>query len=174
MFGVLKGLGKVTKIGGALKHVAPLLAAGVDFAPGGPIAKAALRAVVDVVGGDVNDPSSVEAGLDNITGAQLVELKKAEAKFEAETKKAGIDLERARLADTQDARRAHKDSWVPAALSAAIVAAFIACFLVPMFHEVKEEIIQDAIVGLGPLAGACVSYWMGSSRAGDKMMENGR
>lgn len=172
MKNIFKGLGsKFGKLASQVKQVAPLLAAGLQFAPGGPVVNAAVRAIASVVGGDPDNIGSLEAGMDRITSDDIVKLRVEEKKYAVAMKRAEVDLTKAYIGDVQDARRVNKASFVPAVLSFLIVGSFVTCFLLPMFHSVPSEIIQSAIVGLGPLAGSAVSYWMGSSRTMDNAAE---
>ena len=172
MFGALKKVGGLVR---ALKPIAPILAAGLEFAPWpAPVAKAALKKIAEAVGGDPDDPASVETALGNASSDDLVKLRQMAVRFEADLKKAQIDLEAKRIEDTQDARRSHRDSPVPAVLAFLLVGSFVAGLLVPIFLDGSDrDLVQNVIVGLGPLAGASVSYWMGSSRTSDRMAERG-
>lgn len=169
MFGIgKKSAGAFGAVAGAVGTVAPMLAKGLSFAGGGPIVGAAVKAICDIVGGDPNDPSSIEEALARADANALVELKKADARYQTELRKAEIDLDKAAIADTQDARRVHRESWVPSVVTMTLVFSFVFGLLAPLFMDnVDPETVENILLGIGPLAGGAVSYWLGSSRTQD-------
>ena len=168
---VKKGLGKLAGIAAKLRPIAPVLVKGLEYSPGGPVAAAVLDHIVKAVGGEQGDIASIEAALDAATSEQLVELKREEAKFQTLVKKADIDIENAYLADRQDARVKHRDSWVPASLALGLNGAFVFGLLAPIFLPVNEETVQNIVLGIGPVAGSAGAYYYGSSRTQNRIAE---
>ena len=177
------GLGKLGGLVGKLKHVAPILAAGVEFVPGGPVAKAAIKAVAEVVGGDPSDPSSVEAALDNANSADIVRLKQAEAKYASDLEKAKIDLAVARVEDVQDARRyGTRHGKAMPLMGFGILGSFVGCAVFVLWMVLSDggSTIEStanslifAILGyLSAMAQQVSSYYFGSSQSGDTQSEH--
>ncbi|MDE2904561.1 MAG: hypothetical protein OXQ28_00590 [Acidobacteriota bacterium] len=172
MLGALKKAGKLAGIIRLVKPVAPLLAKGLEYAPGGPVVSSTLRAICNAVGGDPADPGSIEAALENASAENLVKLKVEADRLSVQLKKAEIDLDHAYIADTQDAREKHRDSWVPAFLGILMIGAHIGSMIFVLVAGARGIALDLALVTLvvgtlGPLAGNASSYWMGSSRTQD-------
>ena len=64
-----------------------------------------------------------------------------------------------------------RDSVMPALVTSALVGSFCFALLAPIFVDVPPDVRQDILLGLAPLAGGAVSYWLGSSRTQDKVTE---
>ena len=173
MLGFLgKAGGTMGKLGTLLKPVAPLLGAAVG-GPAGSIATGmAMKALGKVLNIDPGDHSSILSGLESLTAEQLAQIKIEEKKIDAELKKAGFDLRKVEIQDVQDARRVHKESWIPATVTLLLVCSFVVGLIAPLWMEdVDSEVVENILLGIGPLAGSSVSYWLGSSRTQDRVTE---
>lgn len=177
MFGVFKGIGKIAGLAKALKPVAPVLAKGLEFAAGGPVVSAALKAISSVVGGDPEDPDSVEAALARASPDDLVKLRQEETRYEAAIRKAQIDLDAKRIEDVQHARVTNSRSPTIRLLGVAIVIGGMAIISWLIWELIKHpgEISQTAnnilFTGLGALiswANSVISYFFGSSASGEE------
>ena len=160
--------GKLKKLAKAVRPFAPALSTALSFAPGGPAVNAALKVLASATGADPNDTTAVCASVDNATVEDLVKLRQHDEQFEQSLAKAGIDLERARIADVQDAREKHAGSWMPAILSCALMGLFSAVVVHLLWNEVESsDLVLMVFSAVNTMATAALSYYVGSSRTQD-------
>jgi hypothetical protein len=148
-----------------LKTVAPVLATAV----GSPLAGLAVRTVTQAL-------SLPEATLPEVVGKavvaagpdQLLALKAADEEFAAQMKQLDVELSKAALTDTADARARQVSlrDLTPAFLSYALTAGFFGLLALTAFHPMPPENGPVVQIMLGALGGAWVqamSFFFGSS-----------
>ena len=172
-------------IGSILAGIAPTLATAVAGPAGGAVARIAVGALGDALElpKDKRDAASVEAALSAASPDQLLALRSADRAFETRMRELDIDVARLHQADRASARTMQERtrSWVPAALSfvlAAMFAAAVGGTLVVAVHpgltmQSDLQIIIGSLLGvLGTSFTAVISFWFGSSTAGERAAEH--
>lgn len=134
----------------ALKKVAPAAASAI----GGPVAGVVTQAVATALGAD-HTPSAVAQALANDPDAAV--------------KLAGIEaeVERARLEDIQDARRAGRGHWMPPTLTLIYIGMIVGCLIALLawdFPASNRDIIFTIIGAIIARFTQGGDYWLGSSR----------
>ncbi|MDK3072747.1 hypothetical protein QO034_06465 [Sedimentitalea sp. JM2-8] len=151
--------------------VAPTLATAL----GGPLAGVATRAIADqLLGKPDASPDEIEAAIAGATGADLVRLKEIEAKFAAEMKEAGVELERVAAMDRDSARarQVQMRDWTPTLLGLTIIVGFFGV-LAWIFHsglpERGGEVLLIMVGALGTMTTQVNNYFFGSTKkSGEK------
>lgn len=156
-------------------------APGIATLLGGPFAGVAVTALCGVFDIDAQ-AADVESQLANaikaMTPDQVIQMKKVDNELTAKFKEADVEIFTEEVSDRKSARDAHKDSWVPAALTLLLV---ILCGILVYFvckASIPEEnkVVMGTIVGysFGQLNQA-TQYWFGSTFGSQKktdMMSN--
>ncbi len=145
--------------------VAPTLATAL----GGPLAGVAARTIAgELLGKPDADMVELEAAITGASGADLVKLKEIEAKFAAEMKEAGVELERVAAADRDSARQrqAKMGDWTPTVLGLTIILGFFGVlawiFQYGMPAE-GREVLLIMVGALGTMTTQITNYFFGSS-----------
>jgi hypothetical protein len=147
-----------------LRTVAPTVALAVG-GPFGPIASAALSAVLGTPAGD---DKAAEAALLTATPDQLLALKKAENDFQVQMKSLGIQEERLTFDDIASARAreiAVKDS-TPTILAYMVTIGFFGALSFLLIHGTPATGGEAFLLMLGSLGTAwagIIGYFFGSS-----------
>ena len=156
-------------VGKQVADVAPLL----GTALGGP-AGAALGALVAATLGTGGSPSAVSAAVHNdpnvVTKLRELEVKDNDSlrAHVAAMAQNAADVAKAEIADVQNARLSHKDHWMPAVLTIALVLMVGAVTTGMVFVSVPETNKDVLYLIVGQLLGtfvAAVTFWIGSSRS---------
>lgn len=146
-----------TLIGSAAPLVGTLL--------GGPAGGVAGGLVASALGVE-NSPKAIEAALVDDPQA-FVKLKAMEQAYTVELQKLALEVRRAELADTQDARAQHKDHWMPSLLVLLLCAMVTGMFAALFFGEPSKDYAQVLIMIVGTVLGAFgtgIAFWLGSSK----------
>lgn len=115
-----------------------------------------------VVGAVIADKLGVAA-----TPAAVARQIEADPDAMARLAEVEADLAKAAMADTQDARQAHKGHWLPPALTLGLVAAVAALTAALFFLNIPAEnrdMLNFALGNFFGWASAAIAYWIGSSR----------
>ena len=118
-----------------------------------------------------NNPKAIEKAMDNATQEDLVKIKEAELKFEADMKKMEVDVFALETADKQDARKAFSKDWTARIIGIATIGGFLGyIFLVTLQPpEQNSEALINLVLGyLGGLASAIISFYFGASNTSNK------
>ena len=148
-----------------LKNIVGAVAPTLGTALGGPMGGMAANMIADVLGVP-NNPKSIEKGLAEATPEQMLELKKAELKFEVQMKERDVDVFKFEVADGQDARKNFSKDWTARIMGIAVVGGFMGyIFLVTLQPpEQNSEALINLVLGyLGGLASAVISFYFGAS-----------
>lgn len=153
-------------VGGIAGAVAPLLTGplGLAVSIGSQIAGAL---------GTENTPEAVAAALKNDPAAAS-QLQKWAHEEREQIRQANIQLQtlaveehKAILADRQDARKQHKDHWMPATLTLSLLFMLFAQMVLLFFWKIPPE-NRDLIVHISgnylPFVAAAVYYWVSSTK----------
>lgn len=163
---------KGRKIIDIIATVAPTLATAL----GGPLAGVATRTIADQLMGKPDASfEEVEKAIAEASGQDMVRLKEIEAKFAAEMKQAGVELERVAAMDRDSARarQVQMRDWTPTLLGLTIILGFFGV-LAWIFHyglpEKGGEVLLIMVGALSAMTNQISNYFFGSS-AGSKSKE---
>lgn len=155
-------------IGKQVAKVAPILGSAL----GGPIGGAAGALVATALGVDSN-PDKVSEAMDS-DPEWTFKVMELERKHEESLRRMDLDEKKAEMADTQQARRTHREHWMPWALTCILsimVSAMVAALIWISIPESNREVIYLIV---GQLIGAfstAISYWLGSSKSSSSKNE---
>ena len=88
---------------GLIKNIIGAVAPTLGSALGGPLGGQAASVVAQVLGG-ATEPKAINQAIQAATPEQMLELKKAEARFEVQMKELEVDIFALEVEDKQDAR----------------------------------------------------------------------
>lgn len=132
---------------------------------GGP-AGAAVGGLISSALGVDNSPEAVSAALGNPDA--VIKLRELEANERQHFLQMQLSTLQAELADTQNARAAHKGSRMPAVITLCLTAIcaglLYALLFVPVPQENRDILVQSFGTVLG-LWGASIAYWVGTTRS---------
>ncbi|MEI8634724.1 hypothetical protein P4S72_27165 [Vibrio sp. PP-XX7] len=139
---------------------------------GGPVGSGIGTLIASALGVE-DTPQAIEAEL-KANPDSLLKVKQLESEQSIELRKLKLqetsillDYEKAKLADTQDARKQHKDHWMPWLLTLVLALMVGGMFLALFWGEVPEAYSQVLIMIAGSVLGAFstgIAYWLGSSQ----------
>ncbi|WP_158175026.1 hypothetical protein [Grimontia hollisae] len=157
------------QVKGLIGNAAPLIGTVI----GGPAGGAMGSLVASALGVD-NTPTAIEAELrtnpDALLKLKQLEMAHAVALRRLALEEAGLDVKRyqAEMADTQNARAAHQDHWMPSALAVGLCLMVAAMFTSLMFVDtIPERFDQVIMIIVGSVLTAfstAIAYWLGSSK----------
>lgn len=148
-----------------LKNLVGAVAPTLGTAMGGPLGGVAGKVISEALGVP-NNPKAIEKAMDNATQEDLVKIKEAELKFEADMKQMEVDVFALETADKQDARKAFSKDWTARIIGIATIGGFLGyIFLVTLQPpEQNSEALINLVLGyLGGLASAIISFYFGAS-----------
>lgn len=132
---------------------------------GGP-AGAAVGGLISSALGVDNSPEAVSAALGNPDA--VIKLRELETNERQHFLQMQLSTLQAELADTQNARAAHKGSRMPAVITLCLTAIcaglLYALLFVPVPQENRDILVQSFGTVLG-LWGASIAYWVGTTRS---------
>ncbi|KFA98785.1 hypothetical protein [Vibrio sp. ER1A] len=156
------------KVKSMLASAAPLVGGLV----GGPVGGAVGTLISSTLGVE-NTPEAIEHELSNNPDA-ILKVKQMEMDHKVELKNLALkemslqlDYEKAKLADTQDARKQHKDHWMPWALTLILSLMVSGMFAALFFGKPPQDYAQVLIMIAGTVLGAFgtgIAFWLGSSQ----------
>ncbi len=145
--------------------VAPTLATAL----GGPLAGVAVRTIAgELLGRPDAGIAEIETAIVGATGPDLIKLKEIEAKFAAEMKQAGVELERVAGADRDSARQRQVKmrDWTPSFLGLAIIVGFFGVLAWIFQYGMPSdgrEVLLIMVGALGTMTTQITNYFFGSS-----------
>ncbi|EGQ8094326.1 hypothetical protein ACT5DV_000874 [Vibrio cholerae] len=155
------------KIKSLLGGAAPLVGSLI----GGPAGGTVGVLIADALGVE-NTPDAIEAELLRNPDA-LLKIKQMESDERVALRKIALEetgllikQEANRLADTQDARKQHKDHWMPWALTVILALMVSGMFAALFFGSPPEAYDQVLIMIAGTVLGGfstAIAFWLGSS-----------
>ena len=165
----------------AISKAAPLVGSLI----GGPLGASAGALVANALGVE-NTPNAISHALNSDPDA-LIKIKQMELDHEVELKQLQIDemslqisYQKAQLADTQDARKQHKEHWMPWTLTLILALMVSGMFAALFLGKPPEQYSQVLIMISGTVLGAfgtAVAFWLGSSQGSvtkGKQLEGGK
>lgn len=132
---------------------------------GGP-AGAAVGGLISSALGVENTPEAVAAALGNPDA--VIKLRELESNERQHLLQMQLSTLQAELADTQHARSAHKDSYMPSAITFMLTAMCAGLLYAILFVPVVEENKELAFTLFGTcftLWASSISYWVGTTRS---------
>ena len=150
---------------GLIKNVIGALAPTLGAALGGPLGGQAASVIAQVLGVS-SDPKAIYKAIQSATPAQMIELKKAEQRFEIQMKELEVDIFALEASDKKDARGRFSKDWTARIIGVAVVGGFMLyIFLVTLQPpEQNSEALINLVLGyLGGLASAVISFYFGAS-----------
>ncbi len=150
---------------GVLANVAPALGTAIG-GPFGALAGMAVKAVLGVK--DDAPDADMQAAIAKATPEQLLLLKEADQKFQADMKKLDIDIMRLEVDNTKDARAREiaTGDWLPKALAVLVTIGFFGLLTLTCFYVMpdKNAAVLNIMIGvLGAAWGSIINYYFGSS-----------
>jgi hypothetical protein len=156
---------------GVVAKGAPILANAIVPGSGG----LAASILGDVLGVDASDPQGLLQAAQNASPEQWVELKKAQMKHEIDLVSISADLDKAYLADRQNARgrdvelkAAGYSNWRADVLALLSIIGLLALIFTVIFAEIKQGAARDTLLVLSGTLIAIVKdvyqFEFGSSR----------
>ena len=106
-----------------LANIVGSVAPTLGTALGGPLGGMAGDVISKVLGVD-NNPASLEKAIATATPEQLLEIKKAEADFEATMKQLDVDIYKLEAEEKKDARKHFSKDWTARIIGIAMVGGF--------------------------------------------------
>lgn len=132
---------------------------------GGP-AGSAVGALISSALGSENTPESVMAALGNPDN--IVKLKELESNERQHLQAMQLQTLQAELADVQNARAEHKQSYMPAVVTVMltlICAGLLYSVLTIEMGDNNKELAFTLFGTCFTLWGACINYWVGTTRS---------
>ncbi|WP_120510963.1 hypothetical protein [Photobacterium salinisoli] len=139
---------------------------------GGPAGGAVGTMVASALGVE-STPEAIEAALrtdpDALLKIRQLESDERVALRKLKLQETGLllDFEKAKLADTQNARQQHRDHWMPWALTLTLSVMVSGMFASLFFGNPPQDYAQVLIMIAGTVMGAFgtgVAFWLGSSQ----------
>ena len=169
--GLLKTLGNIGK--GALGVIMPTAA---SLLPG-PLGGIAKKVVTDALGLEPDSSEDqIEEALANTDPAKLIELKRIDAKLQADIANAKLDIEKVHAADRASARQREvqlKD-WMPKVLAFLVVGGYVGLQWFILGHELPPGSKDIILRSFGIIEGAVLTvlvYYFGSSAGSTRKTE---
>lgn len=152
---------KWSDITNAVGKAAPLIGAVLGGPAGGSVGALVASAL-----GVENTPEAVQAALGNPDN--LVKLKELESNERQHFLSMQVETLRIELADTQNARAAHNNSYMPAIVTALLTLLCGTMLYSLLFIEIPESNRDLLIQSFGTVLGfwgASIAYWVGTTRS---------
>ena len=149
-------------LGKAVADYAPLLGGVI----GGPIG-AGIGGVVASAFGTENDPSSINRAIKNDPEA-AIKLRRIELNHKEKLEDLAIQQTKIELADKQNARKEHGDSYMPAILSCALSLVVVGIIYLLFYSEPPEGSKEVLFMLLGVVIkewGSAMQFWFGTTRS---------
>lgn len=150
------------KVGRAIADAAPILGG----LAGGPAGSAVGQLIASTLG-TAADPDTVLATI-NANPDTLLKIKQLEADEREHIRNMQLETLKAELGDTQNARQAHANHWMPEIITLALGAMTCAMGAAIIYMPIPEGSRDIAIQFGGQLLlmfGTAVAYWIGTSRS---------
>lgn len=152
---------KWSDITNVVGKAAPLIGAVLGGPAGGSVGALVASAL-----GVENTPEAVQAALGNPDN--LVKLKELESNERQHFLSMQVETLRIELADTQNARAAHNNSYMPAIVTALLTLLCGTMLYSLLFIEIPESNRDLLIQSFGTVLGfwgASIAYWVGTTRS---------
>jgi len=148
-----------------LGSVAPVLATAL----GGPLAGTATKFIAGkLLGNEDANNEDISSAIIGASPDTLVQLKQIDLDFKVEMERAGVDVFKIKAGDKRNARKEHKDSWMPAFLSVGLTLSVAGIIYLLFFMEPPEGSRDVLFMVLGVLIkewGGAMQYWFGTTRS---------
>ena len=145
---------------------------------GGPFAGLAVQLVGQALGTPDATVKTIQQTLTTgqLSGDQIIALKKAELDMQARLEDNGITLEQIAAADRDSARKREETvkDYTPAILAFVVTLGFFGLLMFMVLHGVQDgsrEIINVMVGSLSTAWIGIISYYFGSSRGSDRKTE---
>lgn len=152
-------------LGKTVASAAPLLGGVV----GGPLG-AGIGSIIASAFGVENEPNAIDAAIKSDPNA-AVKLREIELSHKEKLEELAIKLTSLELADKQNARSEHKDSYMPAVLSCVLSLVIIGIIYLLFYLEPPEGSRDVLFIVLGAVMkewGSAMQFWFGTTRSSQK------
>lgn len=149
-----------------LKEYAPSIA-GVILSGGATLPQLAMKAISDATGLDISTETQLADMVEQASPEAMLKIKQADNSFKIRMRELDNELLNSELNDTQDARKQHQHSWMPALICGMLSISVIAFTASLMFIVIPPENtrIIDTLFGAFLTAWlSSISYWVGTTR----------
>ena len=149
-----------------LKEYAPSIA-GVILSGGATLPQLAMKAISDVTGVEISNETQLANMVESASPEVMLKLKQADNSYKIRILELNNELASTELGDTQNARKQHQHSWMPALICGMLSISVIAFTASLMFIVIPEENtrIIDTLFGAFLTAWlSSISYWVGTTR----------
>jgi hypothetical protein len=150
-----------------LKEYAPDIVTAV-LTGGATLPQLALKAVADATGNEVNTQDDLQRAVESATPEMMLKITQANNQFKIRMRELDNEIMSSELGDTQDARKNHKHSKMPAAIciGLSIVVTIISIALI--FQSIPPDNSQMLNMLIGQIVAAwmaSIAYWVGTTRS---------
>jgi hypothetical protein len=150
-----------------LKKYAPDIVTAV-LTGGATLPQLALKAVADATGNEVNTQDDLQKAVESATPEMMLKITQANNQFKIRMRELDNEILSSELGDTQDARKNHKHSNMPAAIciGLSIVVTIISIALI--FQAIPPDNSQMLNMLIGQIVAAwmaSIAYWVGTTRS---------
>lgn len=155
------------------KDVIKTVAPWIGTALGGPMGGMAVTAVANALGLSDATEASIKSVLSGATQEQLLAIKEADQNFALQMQALGFanikDLESIAAADRDSARHMQiaAPSFIPAALTCALLIAFVGTLILVSIYKIPQENKDLVVYMIGQLGGGftvSLAFWFGTTR----------
>ncbi len=157
-----------------LLGIAPGIASAIG-GPAGPVVGLGIKTLTSALGLGSDSPlEQIETAVDNITGPEAVELKKADNEFIVKMQELDVDVFKLEVKDKDSARRREKSvgSLDNRVIAFTIVGGFVGVIFVCLFSDAMNSMstVQVSIVSslfgyLSAKADTVIGYYFGTSKS---------
>jgi hypothetical protein len=150
-----------------LKEYAPDIVTAV-LTGGATLPQLALKAVADATGNEVNTQDDLQRAVESATPEMMLKITQANNQFKIRIRELDNDLVATELGDTQDARKSHKHSNMPAVITIMLTVIVSGLLYTITQTEViggNRDLAMMMFGNVFTLWGASITYWVGTTRS---------
>ena len=150
-----------------LAEYAPSIA-GVVLSGGATLPQLAMKAISDATGVDISNETDLADAVERATPEMMLKMRQADNSFKIRMRELDNELVSSELGDTQDARKQHKHSKMPAIICCALTVGLFAFSWALMAIEVPQANLGMINTLFGAYLTAWLStiaYWVGTTRS---------
>lgn len=155
-----------------LKKIVGTVAPTLATALGGPLAGTAVKFLGDkFLGNESASTKELEDFFTTASPEHLLELKKADQDFDVKMKELDVDVFRIESSDKKNARKEHKDSFMPAVLSVGLTLTIGLIVYMLFYIEPPQGAREVLFMLLGVIVkewGGSMQYWFGTTNSSQK------
>jgi heme/copper-type cytochrome/quinol oxidase subunit 4 len=150
-----------------LKEYAPDIVTAV-LTGGATLPQLALKAVADATGNEVNTQDDLQRAVESATPEMMLKITQANNQFKIRMRELDNEIVLSELGDTQDARKNHKHSNMPAVICIGLSVVVTLISVALIFEPIPEGNSQMINMLIGQIVAAwmtSIAYWVGTTRS---------